>query len=350
MSGSFEDIHVPPTLVSFAVTTDKTEDVVSPEFKSAGNKVVVLKPDYDENGLPNIESLKKNFDIVTKLMRDGKVLSCWTPGFGGIAEGIYKMALGNELGFEFDSKLTLNELFNYAYGSFVMEVAAEVDGTELIGTITNDDKFTYDGEAIETSKLLELYENKLEDIYSCNISHTPNKIKNESFEAKEWPKAASKVAKPKVLIPAFPGTNCEYDSAKAFSTAGADPEIFVVKNLNQDVLKQSINDFARLVDKSQMIFIPGGFSGGDEPDGSAKFITAFFRNDEVRNAVTDLLDNREGLMAGVCNGFQALIKLGLVPYGKIVDPSEDAPTLTYNEIHRHQSRVVHTRISSNKSP
>ena len=350
MSGSFEDIHVPPTLVSFAVTCDRTEDVVSPEFKSAGNKVVVLKPDYDENGLPVIESLKKNFGTVTKLMREGKVLSCWTPGFGGIAEGVYKMALGNSLGISFENDVSLEELFNYSYGSFVMEVVDEVENTKLIGTITDNGKFTYGDDVVETKELLPLYENKLEDIYSCNISHTPNKIKNECFEAKEWPKAATKVAKPKVLIPAFPGTNCEYDSAKAFSAAGADPEIFVVKNLNQDVLKQSIKDFSKLVEKSQMIFIPGGFSGGDEPDGSAKFITAFFRNDEVRNAVTDLLDNREGLMAGVCNGFQALIKLGLVPYGKICDPNESAPTLTYNEIHRHQSRVVHTRISSNKSP
>lgn len=350
MSGSFEDIHVPPTLVSFAVTTDKTEDVVSPEFKNVGNKVVVLKPDYDENGLPVIESLKNNFDTITKLMREGKVISCWTPGFGGIAEGVYKMSLGNNFGFTFENDLSLEELFNYSYGSFVMEVVDEVADTKLIGTITDNGKFTYDSEAIQTSELLALYENKLEDIYACNISHTPNKIKNESFEAKEWPKATTKIAKPKVLIPAFPGTNCEYDSAKAFSAAGADPDIFIVNNLNQESLKKSIADFAKEVKDSRMIFIPGGFSGGDEPDGSAKFITSFFRNDEVKDAVTDLLENREGLMAGVCNGFQALIKLGLVPYGKICDPSEDAPTLTYNEIHRHQSRVVHTRISSNKSP
>lgn len=185
MSGSFEDIHVPPTLVSFAVTTNKTEDVVSPEFKSVGNKVVVLKPDYDENGLPVIESLKKNFATVTKLMREGKVLSCWAPGFGGIAEGVYKMSLGNSVGISFTNDITLEELFNYAYGSFVMEVTDEIKGTKLIGTITDDSKFTYDNESIKASELLELYENKLEDIYSCNISHTPNKIKNESYEAKE---------------------------------------------------------------------------------------------------------------------------------------------------------------------
>lgn len=350
MSGSFEDIHVPPTLVSFATTTDKIDSIISPEFKKAGNNVVVLEPEYDEAGLPKIDSLLKNFDTVTKLIREGKVLSCWTPGFGGIAEGIYKMSLGNSFGFTFDKNATMDELFNYSYGSFVMEVVDNIEGTKLIGTITDDDKFTYGKDAVDTSELLKLYEDKLEDIYNCNIKHSKNNIEDFTFEAKEWPSPSIKVTKPRVLIPAFPGTNCEYDTAKAMEDAGCESKIFIVNNLTQDSLKKSIEEFAAEANKSQIIFIPGGFSGGDEPDGSAKFITSFFRNAEVKDAVTNLLDNREGLMAGVCNGFQALIKLGLVPYGKIIDPDKDAPTLTYNEIHRHQSRVVHTRIASNKSP
>ena len=350
MSGSFEDIHVPPTLVSFAVTTDKVKNIVSPEFKTSGNKVVVLKPEYDENGLPKIDSLKKNFETVTKLMCEGKVVSCWTPGFGGIAEAILKMSLGNDFGFSFDENISTDELFNYSYGSFVMETTADIKDTKLVGKITDDKTFTLGKDAIKTSELFEIYENKLEDIYSCNIKHSKNNIEDFTYEAKEWPKPAIKVAKPRVLIPAFPGTNCEYDTAKAMEDAGCEAKIFIVNNLNQDSLIKSIEDFAAETNKSQIIFIPGGFSGGDEPDGSAKFITSFFRNAEVKDAVTDLLDAREGLMAGVCNGFQALIKLGLVPYGKIVEPNKDAPTLTYNEIHRHQSRVVHTRIASNKSP
>lgn len=260
------------------------------------------------------------------------------------------MSIGNDFGFKFSENLDLAQIFDYSYGSFVMEVDPDFDSFVEVGQITNEGIFVYKNETISTKELLNAYEDKLENVYSCNIEHSENNIYDVNYAAKDWPTPAIKSAKPKVLIPAFPGTNCEYDSAKAFEDAGCNSKIFVLNNLNSESLKQSVEEFASLIKQSQVIFIPGGFSGGDEPDGSAKFITSFFRNDEIKDAVTDLLDNREGLMAGICNGFQALVKLGLVPYGKITEPNESAPTLTYNEIHRHQSRVVHTKIASNKSP
>ena len=217
--------------------------------------------------------------------------------------------------------------------------------------MTDDGAFTLAGESVSADELLGVYENKLEGVYSCNIPDTKAPVETFSFtEETVAPTPAIKTAKPKVLIPAFPGTNCEYDSAKAMADAGADAEIIVINNLSSSGIKESIERFANALKTAQMVFIPGGFSGGDEPDGSAKFITAFFRNAAVKEGVTDLLDNRDGLMCGICNGFQALIKLGLVPYGRIIDTDENCPTLTYNTISRHQSRIVHTRVASNKSP
>ena len=349
MSGSFEKLDVPPTLVSFAVTTGKTGEVVSPEFKAAGHKVCLLTPAYDENGLPETASLLETFDTVTELLRSGKAVAAYTPGMGGIAEAVMKMGFGNGLGFAFDDALTLDELFGYAYGSFVLEMADGIVG-KVLGVTTADGSFSYHGEALSQAQVLGAYEDKLESVYACNIPTPVQSMETFSYEATQRKAPAVKVAKPKVLIPAFPGTNCEYDSAKAVRDAGAEPEIIVINNLSADGIARSVERFASELKTAQMVFIPGGFSGGDEPDGSGKFITAFFRNAAVKEGVTALLEQRDGLMCGICNGFQALIKLGLVPYGKIIDTDETCPTLTFNNISRHQSRIARTRVASNKSP
>ena len=351
MSGSFEDLDVPPTLVSFAVTTEKIKDIISPEFKKAGNKLYLLSPIYDEDtDLPNTKSLINTFNTVTNLMRSGKVVSAYTPGIGGIAEAVMKMCFGNGLGFKYEDYLSTAKIFDYSYGAFLLETTEDIDDGILIGVVTDDGKITLGSESVCINELLGIYEDKLESVYSCNIPDLKTPMQNFEYKASEYPIPAIKVAKPKVLIPAFPGTNCEFDSAKAMRDAGADPEIIVIKNLSATGIQSSIEEFATKLKDAQMIFIPGGFSGGDEPDGSGKFITAFFRNAAIKDGVTDLLDNRDGLMCGICNGFQALIKLGLVPYGKIIDTDENCPTLTFNTIARHQSRIVRTRVASNKSP
>lgn len=351
MSGTFEDIDVPPTLVSFAVTTDKVQNIVSPEFKKAGSKVVLLAPIYDKDtNLPNTESQIRTFNKVTELMREGKVLSAYTPTYGGIGEAIMKMCFGNGFGFKFNDNIDTKAIFGYNYGSFILEVSEDVDDGIVLGTVCDCGKIKLGDEEVVVSDLLGTYENKLESVFKCNIPDSKTPMENFSFKAENRVAPAVKVAQPKVLIPVFPGTNCEFDSAKVMRDAGADPEIFVINNLSSSGIARSVEDFASKVKETQMIFVPGGFSGGDEPDGSGKFITAFFRNGAVKSAVTELLDNRDGLMCGICNGFQALIKLGLVPYGKIIDTDENCPTLTFNTIGRHQSRIVRTRIASNKSP
>ena len=351
MSGSFEKLDVPPTLVSFAVTTEKVNNIVSPEFKAAGNKLIMLKPEYDEStGLPKAESVIVTFNKVTELMRSGKAVSAYTPGLGGIAEAVMKMCFGNGLGFKFEDNLSVDKLFGYAYGSFLLEVNEDVPGSVTTGTVTDDGKISLGGESVALNDLLGIYENKLESVYSCNIPDTKAPMQNFEYRASSYPSPAVKVAKPKVLIPAFPGTNCEFDSAKAVRDAGAEPEIIVINNLSAAGIQSSVEKFANELKSAQMVFIPGGFSGGDEPDGSGKFITAFFRNAAIKEGVSDLLEKHDGLMCGICNGFQALIKLGLVPYGKIIDTDENCPTLTFNTIARHQSRIVRIRVASNKSP
>ena len=350
MSGSFEKLDVPPTLISFAVTVENINNVLSPEFKKAGSKVVLLKPEYDCNGLPEKDSLLKLYDTVTALMREGRVLSAYTPTIGGVIEAVAKMAMGNGFGFEFDGKLTLSDIFGYAYGSFVLELSDSADIGTLLGYVTEDGAISYKGESVSHNEYTKIYEDKLENVYPCNIESPEKPVETISYTATKRAAPHVKSAKPKVLIPVFPGTNCEYDSAKAVSEAGAEPSVFVINNLTKEGIQRSREEFAKRINDSQVIFIPGGFSGGDEPDGSGKFITAFFRGDLVKNATSDLLDRREGLMCGICNGFQALIKLGLVPYGKIIDTDENCPTLTFNNIARHQSKIVRTRIASNMSP
>ena len=350
MSGTFEDIDVPPTLVSFAVTTDSVHNIISPEFKKAGNRVYLIKPEYDKNGLPVASSLKVVFSRVTALIRAGKVFSCYTPTYGGVAEAVLKMAMGNGIGFAYNADISSEDIFGYNYGAFLIETEEEISDAILVGNTTGREEISYKEEVISLSELCALYENKLEKIYRCNIEVPEKEVPKFSFENTSVFKASGKVATPKVLIPVFPGTNCEFDSAKAFEKAGAKAEIFVLNNLSAQNVAESVSEFAKKVNESQIVFIPGGFSGGDEPDGSGKLITAFFRNKEISEAVMELLKNRDGLMAGICNGFQALIKLGLVPYGEILEADENSPTLTFNTISRHQSKIVNTRIASNKSP
>ena len=348
MSGSFEQLDVPPTLVSFAVTTEKIANIISNDIKGAGHKLCWIRPEYDEENLPKADSLLAVFDEVTKLMRDGKVLSCSTPAFGGVAEAVFKAAIGNRVGVSFEG-ISIQELFGYAYGSFILEMKDGTCGT-VIGETTEKFEFTFDGKTISLEKLQEAYEAVLEPVYPCNIEQGGDVIEKISYTERNKARPKFRTNTPRVLIPVFPGTNCEYDSAKAVAKAGAVPEIFVINNLTAAGIAESAEKFAEAVSKSQAIFIPGGFSGGDEPDGSGKFITAFFRNETIKNAVHDLLKNRDGLMCGICNGFQALIKLGLVPYGEIRDTDENSPTLTFNTIGRHQSRIVRVRAASVKSP
>lgn len=350
MSGSFEDLDVPPTLVSFAVTTGKTDEVISPEFKSAGHKIALIVPKYDANGLPVASSLIEVYSRVTSLIRDHKAISAYTPCIGGIAEAALKMAIGNGIGVKFNDKLDLNELFALKCGSFVLELSGDDEELDIIGETVSEPSLSFDGETVSMTDLLKTYEDKLESVYSCNIQQGDTEIKHIAYDGANISMPAVKVLKPKVLIPTFPGTNCEYDSAKVMRDAGAEPEIVVINNLTAQGISESIDKFADELNNAQMVFIPGGFSGGDEPDGSAKFICAFFRNAKIRDGVMELLNNRDGLMCGICNGFQALIKLGLVPFGEILDADPDFPTLTYNTISRHQSRIVRTKIVSNKSP
>ncbi|MDD6012510.1 MAG: phosphoribosylformylglycinamidine synthase [Oscillospiraceae bacterium] len=350
MSGTFENLDVPPTLVSFAVTTDKTSHIVSPEFKKAGHKLIQLTPEFDSDHLPVTKSLTDIFDKVTALLRSGKAFACYTPTYGGIAEAVMKMCLGNGLGFDYSDSIKTEDIFSYSYGSFLLEVEEDVSEGTLIGFVTDKNEITLGGEKVDLDELLGIYEDKLESVYSCNIDQSESKVKTFSHEAGSRKAPAVKSAKPKVLIPVFPGTNCEFDSAKAMDDAGAESKIIVINNLTADGIARSVEHFAKELESAQMVFIPGGFSGGDEPEGSAKFITAFFRNAAVKEQVTALLEKRDGLMCGICNGFQALVKLGLVPYGKIVDARADMPTLTFNTIARHQSRIVRTRIASNMSP
>jgi len=351
MSGTFESLDVPPTLVSFAVTTDNVDNIVANHFKAAGHRVIMLNPEYDKDGLPVTKSLLSVYERTTELLRTGKAVTAYTPTLGGVAEAVIKMAFGDGIGFTFSDSLTKRDIFGYNYGSIILELAdgAEEEGI-LLGKTAAEKAISYKGESVQISDILKIYEDKLESVYPCNIPQGKGDIPAFSFTAEKYPSPAVKTALPTVLIPVFPGTNCEYDAAKVMEDAGARADIFVVNNLTKDSVARSVEEFAQKIKNAQMIFIPGGFSGGDEPDGSGKFITAFFRNAAIKEEVENLLNNRDGLMCGICNGFQALIKLGLVPYGKIIDTDENCPTLTFNTIARHQSRLVRTRISSNKSP
>ena len=352
MSGSFESLDVPPTLVSFAVTTDKLKNIISPEFKADGHKVVIVRPEYDENGLPVTASLTANFDKVHALVESGKVYAAYTPTYGGVAEAVMKMTLGNGIGFTYDSSVSLEDIFGYSYGAFILECDEDVQLGTVLGYTSTEAEITLGNETITVAELKKVYDSVLEGVYPVNAKAQDNNEKVENITSTSYARAYSseKFARPKVLIPVFPGTNCEYDTAKALTKAGFDAETVIIRNITPAAVSESVEYFAKAVENAQTIFIPGGFSGGDEPDGSGKFITAFFRSGAVKDATNNLLKVREGLMCGICNGFQAIVKLGLVPYGEIIDTDENCPTLTFNKIGRHQSRIVHTRIASNKSP
>ena len=350
MSGTFEDISVPPTLVSFAVTTDKADVIISGDLKCAGDRVIVLAPEYGADGLPLAASQREVWNTAARLVREGKAVAAYAPGAGGAAEAIAKMCFGNGLGFRF-ADVPLDEIFAPSFGSLILEVAEDVGAGEVLGEVTESAKIARGDEAIGLGEIKKLYDARLEGVYPVNVpGNAGGKVENVSFSANAVKAPAILVEKPKVVIPVFPGTNCEYDSARAVEEAGAIAQTVVIENVTADGVDRSVERMARAIGEAQMIFIPGGFSGGDEPDGSGKFITAFFRNDAVKAEVDALLTRRDGLICGICNGFQALVKLGLVPYGRITEAKSDDPTLTFNTISRHQSRIVRVRVASNMSP
>ena len=350
MSGSFESIDVPPTLVSFAVSVSSASKVVSTEFKKSGSFVYFFKPKVSDDQTLDFDQLLTLFKKINKLISERKVLSSWALSDGGICEAISKMSFGNEIGFEFDKKFNLNDLSKLYYGGFIIEVIGELEGEELLGKTILEPEIIVGGEKILLSELQNRWESTLESIFPVNIKSEEGKTTEFKYLTRNSSLSTIKIAKPRVVIPVFPGTNCEYDSARAFEKAGAICSTIIINNLTPHSIDESIDLMVRSINNSQIIMLPGGFSGGDEPDGSGKFIATFFRNPKIKEAVENLLNNRDGLILGVCNGFQALIKLGLVPYGEIRGMDDKCPTLTHNTIGRHQSMMVRTKVASVKSP
>lgn len=357
MSGSFKDISVPPTLVAFAVDAVNVDNVISPEFKDAGNDIVLINSVRDEYGVPDFEILKKNFTRVRELIEKGYAISAISVKRGGICEALSKMCFGNKIGVKFSKLIDKSSLFYPGYGSIILELKKGMDISELkdinykiIGTTQSKPSIEVNEIEIKLDEIQNAWEGTLESIFPSKKDYRKELKSDISFGEKNTKTPVIKIAKPKVVIPVFPGTNCEYDSARAFVRAGAEAETFVFNNLTPYHINESVNELARLIKNSQIIMLPGGFSAGDEPDGSGKFIATVFRNPVIKDAVIELLKNRDGLMLGICNGFQALIKLGLVPFGEIRDIDEDCPTLTYNRIGRHISHIVTTKVVSKLSP
>ena len=361
MSGSFNDIDVPPTLVSFAVDIAKSSDIITTELKEAGNKIIKFNIKKDACDLPDYEQLDAMYAKITKLMRKGRVKSAYAVGIGGVAEAVSKMAFGNQLGVTLDSKVTREELFLPGYGYILAETDSETasellqygftaDEFDMVGTVTEAREFVYCDHKIALEEALEAWTSALEKVYPTRTGIAEKKLDIRLYDAGNVYVAKNKTAKPRVFIPVFPGTNCEYDTLRAFHNAGAEVETFVFKNQSADHILESAGAFADSIKKAQILMFPGGFSAGDEPDGSGKFIATAFRNEKLKEAVNDLLKVRDGLVLGICNGFQAIIKLGLVPYGEITPLKEDSPTLATNSIGRHISKSVYTRIVTNKSP
>ncbi|MDK0761821.1 phosphoribosylformylglycinamidine synthase [Clostridium perfringens] len=374
MSGSFGELNVPPTLVSFAVGLEKASRIISPEFKNIGSTLVLMKGEKLEDGTLEMEGFKNNLEKLYELIGEEKVVSAYSLKFGGVSEGITKMSLGNRIGAILNN-ISKEELFGFNYGSLILEVKEGVNledefkGTnyKVIGSTIKDGVIKceeYDFE-VSLEELEKAYEEKLEDVFKSktedkeecvsdlisNDKDGANILDNGQVHIEEKLKSKiTRVEKPRVVIPVFPGTNCEYDCRRAFEKEGAEVSEVIIRNLNKEALIDSINMLKKEIDKSQIIMLPGGFSAGDEPDGSAKFIATIFRNPKIKDSVMKLLNERDGLILGICNGFQALIKLGLLPYGKIIDIEEDMATLTYNNINRHMSSIVRTKITSKKSP
>ncbi|MDQ7093484.1 phosphoribosylformylglycinamidine synthase [Desulfosporosinus sp. PR] len=357
MSGTFMDLNVPPTLVAFAVATLDVDQVVSQEFKKPGSQVVLVSVPRDEQEIPDFEQLMKNYRKVRELIPTGSVLSAHSVRVGGLAAALSKMAFGNRLGLTLKEPLDLSDLFTANYGSLVLEIAATANlkdafgdvPYQLLGFTHNNPVITVNGATIELEEAQRAWEQPLEKIFPTQAETMPAPAV-VSYKLRNTQKPSFKLAKPKIFIPVFPGTNCEYDSAKAFETAGGSVETLVIRNLSPAAVEESIREMAKMIAQAQIVMLPGGFSAGDEPDGSGKFIATMFRNPRIKEAVSQLLEQRDGLMLGICNGFQALIKLGLVPYGEILDLTAEAPTLTYNKIGRHVSCMVQTKVVSVLSP
>jgi phosphoribosylformylglycinamidine synthase len=358
MSGTFRDIDVPPTLVSFAVDVVNVEQVISPEFKKVGSSVVCIPLARDEYELPDFEMLKRHYTTIHKLIKESKILAAHTVGMGGISETISKMCFGNMIGFNINQELCQQDLFVADYGAIILEIDESLEVDTLlkevvyfeVGQTVKEAVISYGVNLIELDDVLVTWEKTLEPVFATKAKGQEGEVIDREYHSQDIYICKNKVAKPKVFIPVFPGTNCEYDSKKAFENAGAEVKTFVLKNLLPEHVEESIDFMARQIDDSQIVMIPGGFSAGDEPEGSGKFIATVFRNEKIKASVMNLLNNRDGLMLGICNGFQALIKLGLLPQGKIIDLEQQAPTLTYNTIGRHVSCMVNTKIMSNKSP
>lgn len=352
MSGSFEQLDVPPTLVSFAITMTKAGKTISAEMKHSGSKVLLLPIPENADGTPNWAALKEYYRTVKLHIEAGDIISAAVVREGGAAAAVLRMCFGDKLGFTFEAGLSKETLFAAKAGALVVELSGDIDidGGVVLGHSTNSGVVEIDGDKIDIDELIEAWNGTLEKIFPNNAEAVEISADIPLCTERAGKAPAIKVAKPKVVIPAFPGTNCEVDSARAFEKAGAETEILVVKNLSPKDIEETIDRLEKAIRSAQIVMLPGGFSGGDEPDGSGKFIATTFRNPKIAQAVTDLLETRDGLMLGICNGFQALIKLGLVPYGKITEPKEDAPTLTFNTLGRHVSRMVYTRVTSVKSP
>lgn len=358
MSGTFKDKDVPPTVVSFAITTENSDNVISPEFKKIGTSVVIIKVPIDKYDLPDFDVMNKDYKIIHSLIENKKIISAETVRDGGIAEAVSNMSFGNKIGMKFSSDFNKENVFFPYYGSMIVEFAENVDiknslkdaDYEIIGVTHKEQTIELADETIDLNSMIGEWSKTLEEVFPTKTEEDNRKVEKISFEAKNRVSTSLKIAKPKVFIPVFPGTNCEYDSERAFVKAGADVDTLVLKNLSVSQIEDSVDEMVNKINSSQIIMFPGGFSAGDEPDGSGKFIANVFRNPKIKEAVEELLNNRDGLILGICNGFQSLIKLGLVPFGKIVDIEEDYPTLTYNKIGRHISRIVNTRVASNLSP
>ena len=358
MSGTFNDIDVPPTLVSFAVDVAKEQDVITPELKKAGNKLVLFTIDKNEYDLPVYEKVMALYDSIHTLIGEGKILSAYALDGKGLAAAVSKMAFGNKLGVTVEDSVSADNLFAPGFGNIVAEVSEDalaavlekVPGAAVVATVNDTQNFNYKDMSISMEEALSTWTGTLERVFPTRATEDKEEVKTDVFDTKEIYICKNKVAKPTVFIPVFPGTNCEYDSAKAFERAGANTIVKVFKNLSAADIRDSVDTFVKAINQSQIIMFPGGFSAGDEPEGSAKFFATAFRNAKMTEAVNKLLTERDGLALGICNGFQALIKLGLVPYGEIRMQTEDSPTLTYNTINRHISKMVYTKVVTNKSP
>ncbi len=349
MSGSYNDLDVPPTVVSFSVSTVDINKVVSNEFKKAGSKVVLLRSKMDENDLPDFEDLKENFEMVHKLINEGKVLSIASVRNGGLADVLTKACMGNKLGFKAMSNVNYFELM---YGSFVMELSEDVENSKFVelGTTCDCGKIVIGNVEMPIEELIKVWQEPLEKVFPTKVKNEKAKVENIVSDKTCTIKCTKPIAKPRVFIPVFPGTNCEYDVTKAFEDAGAIVNTSVFKNIKSNDITDSIEEFAKQINQAQIIMLPGGFSAGDEPDGSGKFIATVFRNPKLRDLIHSHLYEKDGLMLGICNGFQALVKTGLLPYGKIIDMTSEMPTLTFNQIARHQSCMVQTKVTSKMSP